>query len=791
MTSPSNLPSLPRISGLGPTSAKIMIVGEAPGQQELESGLPFSGSAGRHLASSLLQVGIRMNECYLTYAYKSIPPGGAVDSMIAEKKKDITPHHKLLHSRMVLPALVEANDELWREVAAVQPNLILVLGNLPLLFLTGEWGITSWRGSVFPTCSLPEGMDRRPKVLPTYPPGSIFANPSWQPIFLHDLAKAHRQGKFPELPPIRESFLVAPTYETTLSVLSQLHTQLEKSEIQMKLSVDIETRMGHMTCLGIAWNSEEALCIPFTKLRSSEHYWPEEQEATIAFALYKVLTHPKAGVIGQNFQYDCQYIHRWLHFVPTFLRDTMITQHTLFPSLPKSLDFLSSMYRENHIYWKHENESWEYNCRDCTITYEVDTKQQAFVDSNNLRAPHDFQQSLFIPVLATMLRGIRFDSSLVAQFAIDLQSLMLSRQAYLNDVCGEVLNIRSSAQMQRFFYETLGQGVVKSRKTGNATTDDEALGKISKREPLLLPITKCIADLRSMGVFYSTYVSASTDIDGRMRCTFNIAGTDTFRFSSAKNAFGSGMNLQNIPTGDEDGGLPNIRFLFVPDLGMIFFDIDLSSADLRIVTWESGEEEMKAMFREGLDPYTEIAKEFYRDPSISKKDPRRQLFKSFAHGTNYLGTAKGLAERLGLSIHESERTQKWYFGKFPKIKAWQDKIKWSVRTKKMVENVWGYRFHYFDRITDNTFNEAAAWIPQSTVAILINKAYVRIHNEFPEAQILLQVHDSLAGQFPAHLGEWAEKRIVELAENPLPYPNDPMIIPVGVKTSRESWGKCG
>ena len=781
-----------KVSAYGPTNAKVMIVGEAPGQQELQTGFPFSGSSGKFLMESLLQVGIRTNECYLTYAYKSAPPpgGGGVNSMIAEKKKDITPHHKLLFSKMVLPQLAEACEELWREIAAVQPNLIIALGNLPLLFLTGEWGITSWRGSVMPTISFPEGMDRKPKVLPTYNPGMLFVNPPWQPIFKHDLAKAKRQSVSPDFPPNEERFIVGPSYETALSVLSQLHSQLERSESQMKLSVDIETRMGHMTCLGIAWSPSDAICIPFTKLRSNQHYWEPEQEAAIAYALYQVLTHKNVGVVGQNFQYDCQYIHRWLHFIPSFLRDTMITQHTLFASLPKSLDFLSSMYREAHIYWKDDNESWEYNCRDAAITYEVDEKQQFFIRDQKLEEQNDFQQSLFRPVLDTMLRGIRYDSSLISGFALDLQSAMNSRQAYLNDVCGEELNIRSSAQMQRFFYHTLGQPVVKNRKTGSASTDDESLLKISAREPLLLPICKAISDLRSLGVFYSTFISAPTDIDHRMRCTFNIAGTNTYRFSSSKNAFGSGMNFQNIPSGGDISDLPNVRQAFIPDPGFTFFDIDLSSADLRIVTWESDEQEMKAIFREGLDPYTEIAKEFYHDPSITKKDPRRQLFKSFAHGTNYLGTAAGLAQRLGLSVREAERTQKWYFGKFPNIKKWQDRIKWSVTHQKVVRNVFGYRFHFLDRITENTFNEAAAWIPQSTVAILINKAYVRIANEFPDAQVLLQVHDSLAGQYPSVLGDWAKNRIVELAENPLPYFNDPMIIPVGVKTSRESWGDC-
>jgi len=779
-----------RLSAVGNLRAKIMIIGEAPRESELQSGVPFSGAAGNTLAESLLRVGIRSNECYMTYAYKSLPPAGEVSSMIAGKKSDITPSHVLLFNRMVLPPLAEACEELWREVATVGPNVIIALGNLPLFFLTGEWGITSWRGSVMPTISLPEGLTYRPKVIPTYSPSMLFVNPSWIPIFQHDLAKASRQSTSCDLPPTVERFLVGPTFPEALSVLSQLHSQLETADSGMKLAVDIETRLGHMTCLGIAWSGEEAICIPFTALRSAAHYWEEEQEATIAFALYQILTHRNARIVGQNFHYDTQYIHRWLHFIPNFFRDTMLAQHSMYSTLPKSLDFLSSMYRENHIYWKHENESWEYNCRDAAITFEVDEQQQLFVDKMGLREQHDFQQSLFRPVLRTMLRGIRVNTSLRAQFALDLQDAIAEKQAYLNDVCGEELNIRSPTQMQRFFYQSLGQREVHARRTGNSTTDEEALRKISSREPLLLPITSAISDLRSLGVFYSTFVSAPLDLDQRIRCMFNIAGTATYRFSSAKNAFGTGLNLQNIPSTKGEGNLPNVRALFVPDPGMTFFDLDLSSADLQIVAWESGEEELKAMLKAGRDPYTEVAREFYKDPSIVKKDPRRQLFKSFCHGTHYNGTAKGLAERLGLAVHEAERTQKWYFGKFPGIKKWQDRVKWSVRSKRMIENVFGYRCYFFDRITEETMNEAMAWIPQSTVAILINKAYVQIHNQFPEAEILLQVHDSLAGQFPKTLGDWAKSRIIKLAEFPLPYPNDPLIIPVGVKTSDVSWGDC-
>jgi len=52
-------------------------------------------------------------------------------------------------------------------------------------------------------------------------------------------------------------------------------------------------------------------------------------------------------------------------------------------------------------------------------------------------------------------------------------------------------------------------------------------------------------------VFLSTFIMMPLDQDSRMRCSYNICGTETYRFSSSKNAFGSGGNLQNLPKGDE------------------------------------------------------------------------------------------------------------------------------------------------------------------------------------------------------------------------------------------------
>jgi DNA polymerase I-like protein with 3'-5' exonuclease and polymerase domains len=80
----------------------------------------------------------------------------------------------------------------------------------------------------------------------------------------------------------------------------------------------------------------------------------------------------------------------------------------------------------------------------------------------------------------------------------------------------------------------------------------ECLEKVAAREPLLRPLVDKIEEYRSIGVFLSNFLADKRDKDGRLRSAFNIGGTYTFRFSSNENAFGSGLNLQNIPGEDKD-----------------------------------------------------------------------------------------------------------------------------------------------------------------------------------------------------------------------------------------------
>ncbi len=782
----------------GPCPAKIMIIGEAPGAEEERLGRPFVGASGHELDKMLHEAGILRSECFVTNVVRVRPKDNDISYFVSRRRKPPAADWVGVGDVWLHPTAYAGYQQLIKEISLCQPTVIIALGNLSLWATTSKWGVTSWRGSQLSCVSLPTAT-----VIPTYHPAAVLRQWSWRSYVICDLRRALSCITNGVNVP-RYQFIIAPQFAQATSAIDSLLARVQQSPTT--LAVDIETRHGHIACVGIAWSETEAICLPFICTERRDGYWSEAEEFEIVRKLRDLLTHQNALIVGQNFIYAAQYFYRWFKFTPRLALDTMLTHHTCWPGTDKGLDVLSSLYCKYHVFWKNDGKEWatkddekilwRYNAEDCVRTFEVANALESLVEKLDLRGPCLFQHQMWWHAFDTMNFGVRIDLPAKQRLSNELAQETAAREQWIESILGHPLNVRSPQQLKRLFYEDLRLPPINDRKTGTLTTNEEALLRLARKEPLIRPLVRRILEIRSLGVFRSTFVDARLDRDGRMRCSYNVAGTETFRFSSSENAFGSGMNLQNIPKGgsvwDEESDalvLPNIRKLFLPDEGYEIFDMDLSSADLRVVVWEADEPEMKAMFAAGLDPYTEIAKEFYRDPSITKNDPRRQRFKSFAHGTNYLGTARGLATRLGLSVAEAERTQSWYFARFKRIKQWQDDLRKRLQTSHCVRNAFGYRRFFFDRIDGTIYNQAAAWIPQSTVGILINRIWHNIRTHEPDVRILLQVHDSLVGEYPRTRAGYFRARLQELSRIAIPY-SDPLIIPTGFKYSDKSWGDC-
>jgi DNA polymerase I-like protein with 3'-5' exonuclease and polymerase domains len=178
----------------------------------------------------------------------------------------------------------------------------------------------------------------------------------------------------------------------------------------------------------------------------------------------------------------------------------------------------------------------------------------------------------------------------------------------------------------------------------------------------------------------------------------------------------------------------------------------------------------------------------YRDVK-ARYYKQRQNTRQVVHATNYGGGARTVALNFGLTVHEVEKFQARWFQVHPGIKKRNDSIVEQLNRRRYVENRFGYRAYFFDRI-ESIVPEAIAWGPQSTVAHYINMIWLSIYEKLPETQVLLQVHDSLAGQMPTHLRDTQLTAMREIAGSiVVPY-DDPLVIPFRIKTSPLSWGDC-
>jgi DNA polymerase I len=245
---------------------------------------------------------------------------------------------------------------------------------------------------------------------------------------------------------------------------------------------------------------------------------------------------------------------------------------------------------------------------------------------------------------------------------------------------------------------------------------------------------------------------------------------------------------------------PNIRAVFVPDPGYTLCATDLDRADLQVVAWDSGCETLKDLLKEGLDVHLfNAGHAFHLDITVDQlRDPQRveylekaykrerNLAKAGGHATNYIVHKSTLAAALNITESEAQDFIDGHFRRYPEIKEWHHRVWNQLITEQTIHNAFGFRAVFFDRITDATLREAVAWIPQSTVGLVINEAWEQLEQTVPFTEVLLQVHDELIYQVPTNKLQMLKPTIQSAFAVTIPYP-DPLVIPAGLKTSTASW----
>jgi DNA polymerase len=157
------------IFGHGSAEARIVFIGEAPGEQEDRLGEPFVGKSGQLLNKIFEAVGLQRSDVYITNAVKVRPP----------------------NNRKPSPQEIERSKELlMKQLAIIKPRIVCTLGSSALHALSNiQQAITKVRGKPFTVGDL--------VVLPTYHPAYILRNPKELAALYHDIAYAYKYA-YPE-----------------------------------------------------------------------------------------------------------------------------------------------------------------------------------------------------------------------------------------------------------------------------------------------------------------------------------------------------------------------------------------------------------------------------------------------------------------------------------------------------------------------------------------------------------------------------------------------------------------
>jgi len=356
-------------------------------------------------------------------------------------------------------------------------------------------------------------------------------------------------------------------------------------------------------------------------------------------------------------------------------------------------------------------------------------------------------------------RGISIDKTLLEQFGEMLAQRIADCERLIFSYSEGTFNINSTKQLGELLFEKLQLPPVKKTKTGYST-NAEVLEKLKNKHPIF----PAIMDYRMLTKLKSTYADGlikEIREDGRIHTTFQNLVTATGRLSSTE------PNLQNIPVRTDLGA--EIRKMFVPKPGCVLVDADYSQIELRVLAHIAEDKTMQESFCAGNDIHTATAAQVF---GVSLEDVtalQRRHAKAVNFGIVYGISEFSLAEDIGVSRYEAREYIDNYLTNYRGVRTYMKKVVEDAREIGYTQTMYG-RKRYIPELKSSNFNvrsgaeRIALNTPiQGTAADLIKLAMIRVENalnaHFPDAELLLQVHDELIVECPEEIAPQVAKLI--------------------------------
>lgn len=522
-------------------------------------------------------------------------------------------------------------------------------------------------------------------------------------------------------------------------------------------------------------------------------HWTTKEEYSYAIQTLREINRTNIPKVMHNGKYDCLHSIVYNAEPHNWILDTMALAYSQYATLPKTLDFVSSICLPDYIQWKEQateatknkdiQSYWAYNATDG-----INTLRICLHYLNNLPAyAKKNYQTLFklvYPALYCDFEGILIDQNKQDE---DRKKEEEKLEKNLNELrimtANEDFNPSSPKQVQLYVYDIFGAsdphvGKKKDAETGKKTkkvkgTDEKNLKSVGEQHPILLRFTNAIIAYREARKAISTYFNFIKRNQRLLYCINPFGETETGRMSATKSSFWCGTQVQNIP-GYAKGQC-------VADEGFILEEIDKSQSEARCTAYLSQDLNlMAALEHPTKDFYKTLGTLFFQmDYDTVTKDFRNKVLKKIVHGTNYKMGAATFVENAGtenliygasvlnVKITMASKTKnpdeitvkdfahqllEAYHKPFYRVRGWYDEVKAEIRTTHMLVSPLGYTRYFFGDIDKKyqIWSSAIAHGPQNLSVSILNIGFWntwQLVKKYKGAlRLKAQIHDSILYQ---------------------------------------------
>lgn len=740
----------PYVPSLLPEKVRVIAVGEAPGQDEVEAGVPFVGRSGQLLDVVIQNNGHNPAMLAKTNVVSCRPPGNRTP----------TPEEEACcHERLTQELYTYNSDDVS----------VLALGKTAALALTGGFGIGTWDQN----------------IITTWHPAYVLRTPNAASRMITDVRKAF-EGY--EEPP---AFVTEFPEVVWIRSVRQLEDALAECPEGSWVAFDFETdntiwydrpskKADMVLQYGLSWSDEYGIVMQDDLLYDV----PETIEVLQKF-------HDREDLLfaGQNAKYDCIFAlsHFGLRIRADF--DTMLGHYLLDENSRHGLKDLAADefgmpdYEKGLVqkYLKNRNDRYskvpeedlaQYLVVDLAVTNALTrTYTRRLLRRGML--DHPFRQLMLRGHKAMIIQemnGLHIDVPYLKEAQQYMETRLVELETEAATMTGyEGINLRSPQQVARVVYDDLQFPLCKMRKLGARSTAHGALKDyIGKHEFIdLLFFHRRIHKLKRS---YLDNMLEFVDVDGNVHPTVWLHGTEMGRLSmrdpAAQTIPRAGQKI-DFPVGHKYFDSPYtsgavIRGAIIPEEGKALIVSDYSQAELRVAAAESGDEFLLEVYRDGRDLHTEVAIAMYGDDFTKEQRVRTKMFNfSYLYG----GNEYSFAMDAGLPISKAKEFVRQYNKVMPQLAQYRlDQYGKLVRDGYVTSRMG--RRRRFPLITSKNKDEARKSAVHAPIASLASDLTLISACQLIEEgyEVRLTVHDSVLVTCPKDEAETVAQHVVDVME---------------------------